>query len=195
MPLKCETHLLQDAVEFNRFLTFIREQQVRSYLEIGSKNGGSFWRISNALPRGSKVVSVDLPHGDTSFKETEQHLKACVDELVRRGYKATLVIGDSTDEKIVERVRKMSPFDLIFIDANHTETYVWRDWENYGPMGKLVAFHDIGHIMLPHKPTNKLPIEVGKVWKQLRREHEHLEIRNCAASNGIGILWKSQSAS
>lgn len=195
MPLKCETNLLQDITEFNRFLTLIREQQVRSYLEIGSKHGGSFWRISSSLPKGSRVVSVDLPHGDTSFKESEPHLIACVDELGRRGYDAHLFLGDSTQPSVIEEVRKLAPFDLVFIDANHTEPYVWKDWANYGPMAKMVAFHDVGHIQLPHKPTKKMPIEVAQVWNKIKLEYNYVEIKNCVASNGIGVLWRSHPRS
>lgn len=192
MPLKCETNMLQDPTEFNRFLTLIREQQVRSYLEIGSKHGGSFWRISNSLPKGSRVVSVDLPHGDTSFKESKPNLEACVKELSERGYDAHLFIGDSTDPRIVAEVSKLGPFDLVFIDANHTEPYIWKDWSNYGPMAKMVAFHDISHVWLEHKDSKKMPIEVPKVWRQLKREYEHAEIRCDPHYNGIGVLWRDR---
>ena len=189
---KYETFLLQDQSEFTLFLALIKSEGVRSFLEIGSKHGGSFWRISNSLLSGSRVVSVDLPHGDTSFKESEPHLRACVDALKKKGYDAHLFIGDSTDAGVVERVRRLDPFDLVFIDANHTEPYVWNDWHNYGPMSrKMVAFHDIGHVNLPHK-TKKMPIDVPKVWNKIKHLYRHKEIRFCPASNGIGILWMSQ---
>lgn len=191
-PPKYQTNLLQDMTEFNRFLALIREQQVRSYLEIGSKHGGSLWRIGSSLPKGSRVVSVDLPHGDTSFKESEPHLRACVDELKRIGYDVHLMIGDSTDPIIVEQVIKLAPFDLCFIDANHTEPFVWRDWANYSPLANIVAFHDIGYVALPHKSSKKMPIEVPRVWSQLKKKHDHVEIKCCAASNGIGVLWRER---
>jgi predicted O-methyltransferase YrrM len=190
--LKYQTNLLQDLTEFNRFLALIREQQVRSYLEIGSKHGGSFWRISTSLPKGSRVVSVDLPHGDGSFKESQPHLEACAKHLKADGYDAHLFIGDSTDLTIVEKVRKLGPFDLVFIDANHTEPYVSKDWENYRGMSNIIAFHDIGFVALPHKaPPKKLPIDVPKFWNRLKKDHKHIEIRCCPASNGIGVLWQA----
>lgn len=193
MPLKCETNLLQDITEFNQFIKLIMVHEVTSYLEIGSKHGGSFWRISTALPKGSRVVSVDLPHGDGSFKNSEPNLKACVAELKRRGYDAHLFLSDSTNAQTVERVRSLSPFDLVFIDGNHTAPYVRADWKNYGPMSNMVAFHDIGYVPLEHKDPKKLPIDVPGFWKELKSEHEHVEIRNCAAANGIGVLWRTQS--
>jgi|SRR5215471_14919070 len=190
MTLKCETNLLQDHTEFVRFLELVRAERVQSYLEIGSKHGGSLWRIATSLPVGSRVVSVDLPHGDGSFKESQPHLEACIGELRRRGYSAAVFIGDSADPRVIECAREAGPFDLVFIDANHTEPYVWKDWRNYGPMARMVAFHDISHVNRPHK-ANKLPIDVPKVWNEIKVDYRHIEIRNCPANNGIGVLWRS----
>jgi predicted O-methyltransferase YrrM len=193
MPLKCETNLLQDLGEFNKFLELVKKLGVRSYLEIGSKHGGSWWRISNALPKGSRVVSVDLPHGDGSFKVTEPSLKACHEELKRRGYDAHLFLTDSTNRATIEAVHKLGPFDLVFIDANHTEPYVRQDWANYGPLGNVVAFHDIAWKFLAHKDDIKrLPIHVPEVWAEIKRGYEHIEIKHCVAANGIGVLWRNR---
>lgn len=189
MTLKCETNLLQDLGEFIQFLQLIEANNVRSYLEIGSKHGGSLWRVSQVLPIGSRVVSVDLPHGDTSFKESQPHLEACVNRLNEIGYNAHLLLGDSTDARIVDKVKALGPFDLCFIDANHTEKYVLKDWENYGPMAKMVAFHDIGWAPRP-EPSKKMPIEVPKVWNQIKRDFRHIVIRGCPRDNGIGVLWR-----
>jgi len=190
MPLKCETHLLQDHREFAEFLKLIRAERIESYLEIGSKNGGSLWRIATSLPRGSRVVSVDLPHGDTSFKQTQANLEACVDELCRRKYDARLIIGDSTNPAVIERAQELAPFDLVFIDGNHTEPFVRKDWANYGPMARMVAFHDISHVNQPHK-TKKLPIDAMKVWNEIKGDYRHVEIRHSGPFNGIGVLWRS----
>jgi hypothetical protein len=189
--LKCETNLLQNFDEFNEFLRFIKKHKVQRYLEIGSKHGGSFWRISTSLPRGSRVVSVDLPHGDTSFKESESNLRACVKRLKEIGYDAHLFLSDSTDSKTVDAVRALGPFDLVFIDANHTEPYVWKDWQNYGPMAPVVAFHDIAYYRAQPN-SKKMPIDVPKVWAQLKQQHKHIEIKRCVQDNGIGILWREQ---
>jgi predicted O-methyltransferase YrrM len=137
--MKCETNLLQDLGEFTDFLKLIREEKVGSYLEIGSKHGGSLWRVANELPKGSRIVSVDLPHGDGSFKDSEPNLKQCVNVLINRGYDAYLFLADSTDALTVEAVRRLAPFDLCFIDGYHTEEFVRADWMNYGPMARLVA--------------------------------------------------------
>lgn len=187
--MKCETYMLQNELELARFIEILCAEKVRSYLEIGSKFGGSLWRVAKSLPSGSRIVSVDLPQGDRSFKDTRPHLEECVRNLAARGYDAHLILGDSTSSEVIELVRGLAPFDACLIDANHTEPFVRKDWANYGPLSRIVAFHDIGWIARP-APSNKMPIEVPKVWREIKREYRHEEIRLCPRDNGIGVLWR-----
>jgi len=178
---------LQHEEELTAFIQVIQENEVGSYLEIGSKFGGSLWRIANSLPVGSRIVAVDLPHGN---KESLGPLEECVADLKRLGYDCHLIIGDSTDPGIVERVRNLGPFDACFIDANHTLPYVTKDWENYAPMAKMIAFHDIAW---KRPPTWKggLPINVPEFWNEIKQGHPFIEIKMdpTGQDNGIGIIW------
>jgi predicted O-methyltransferase YrrM len=187
--MKYQTAMLQDRIEMRKFLDLIKREKVTRYLEIGCKHGGSLWFIGSELPPRSRIVAVDLPHGDRSFKESQPHLEACVDHLLRLGHEAYLLIGDSTDPQVIADVTKLGPFDLVFIDANHTEPYVWADWKAYGELGRMIAFHDIGWIARP-EPSKKMPIEVPRVWAEIKQYHRHVEIRNCPRDNGIGVLWR-----
>jgi predicted O-methyltransferase YrrM len=189
MSLKCERVALQDRSEFVAFTEIARNENVCSYLEIGCKFGGTVWMMANALPVGSRIVALDLPHGDQSFKDTLPHLKDCMTELSRRGYDARMIIGDSTDQKIIDEATALGPFDLVFIDANHTDPYVRADWKNYGPLGRIVAFHDIADDL--NRPTHKMPIQVRPVWNELKVNYQHLEISHCEHHNGIGVIWKT----
>lgn len=192
MLKKYETHVLQDPAELEQFLKILNRENVQRYLEIGSKHGGSLWRIARSLPVGSRVVSVDLPQGDTSFKETEENLKACVQHLRKLRYNSHLIIGDSTDPEVIEKARALGPYDCVLIDANHTEPYVRQDWASYGPMARIVAFHDIGWITGDRPPSKKYPIEVPKVWAEIKQPYRHTEIKLCHTKrdNGIGMLWR-----
>jgi predicted O-methyltransferase YrrM len=191
--MKYERAALQDPAELHKFIKLLKRENVRSYLEIGSKFGGSLWHISKALPKHSRIVSVDLPHGDTSFKVSQPHLEACVAHLRKDGYDAHLFLGDSTDPAIVAQVAQLAPFDACLIDANHTEPYVRKDWANYGSLARIVAFHDIAWIEGNHPPSKKYPIEVSTVWDELKQNHRHEEIRLCRTGedNGFGILWRA----
>ncbi|MCP6769556.1 hypothetical protein NL529_32390, partial [Klebsiella pneumoniae] len=53
--------LLQREEEFAWFVDLLTRERIGSYLEIGSKFGASLDRIARSMPKGSRVVSVDLP--------------------------------------------------------------------------------------------------------------------------------------
>lgn len=188
---KYKTAALQHHAEISEFIELLKAENVESYLEIGSKFGGSLWRVAYALPKRARVASIDLPHGDDSFKVTKPSLEACVERLREMGRDVHLHIGDSTADEAIAFARKLGPFDCIFIDANHTEPFVRADWANYGPMGRMVAFHDIGWIEPPNFPEHKMKIEVPNVWRELKAQFRHVEIRADKGHNGIGVLWRS----
>lgn len=195
MNNKYERVALQDPQEFAHFISLLRKEKVSSYLEIGSKHGGSLWRIANeVLPKGARVVSVDLPHGDNSFKESQPHLEACVKRLRKSlGFDAHLFIGDSTNKEIIAKVTALAPFDCCLIDANHTEPYVRADWANYGPLARIVCFHDVGWIANGRDTKfGKMPIHVPIIWDELKSQYRHVEIKMCHTKqdNGFGILWR-----
>lgn len=183
-----ETKALQVDEELNWFIDILKRENVRSYLEIGSKYGGSLWRIGNALSAGSRVVAVDMPYGD---KSTIPHLMACRDALQKRGLIVDIILGDSTDTNIIKHVFSLGPFDACLIDANHLLPYVTKDWENYGRMARIVAFHDIAWKMHPGRKS-KTPIEVPQFWKSIRGAYRHEEISLEPRDNGIGVLWRDQ---
>jgi cephalosporin hydroxylase len=193
MNNKYERVALQYPSELAAFIRLLKQENINSYLEIGSKFGGSFWQIVRTLPKGSRAVAVDLPHGDTSFKESQPHLEHCVKRLRNDcGYDTHLFLGDSTDPEIIERVMLLGPFDACLIDANHTEPYVRADWGNYGQLARIVAFHDIGYRRENRPLSKKYPIHVPLVWAELKQQFRHVEIKMdpTRQDNGFGVLWR-----
>lgn len=168
-------------------MKILQEEKVKSYLEIGSKFGGSLWAVAQALPPGSTLVSVDLPWGDRS---TEPVLTEVCSRIAEMGHIVHLIIGDSTDRTVIADVKNYAPFDACLIDANHTASYVRSDWDNYGPMCRIVAFHDIGWKPRP-APSSKRPIEVPEVWNEIKHFGiKYKEIKLCPQDNGFGVLWQ-----
>jgi predicted O-methyltransferase YrrM len=191
MSDKWERRILQNLSEFDKFISMMRAENVKSYLEIGCKYGGSWWRMAMSLPKGSKLVGVDLPHGDHSFKEALPYLKECHKKLRSLKYDAHLFIGDSTNPDIVEAVRKLGPFDLCFIDGNHTEPFILKDWENYGSISRIVAFHDISYQYRPPSEQKiELTVDAPRMWNELKQPFRNVEIKFNRRDNGIGILWR-----
>jgi len=187
---KYERRALQDPIEMAAFVNLLKREKIASYLEVGSKFGGSLWQVAQILPKGAKVASIDLPHGDLSFKETLPSLQECVKRLRKeKGFDAHLFVGDSTDPEIIDKVRELGSFDACLIDANHTEPFVRSDWLHYGPLAKIVAFHDIGWVS-DGRVTKKYPIHVPLVWSELKQQFRHVEIKKCPRDNGFGVLWR-----
>jgi len=180
--------------ELADYIAFLKPRGIKSYLEIGSKFGGCLWAVvQQAMAPGSRVVAVDLPNSHWGRSESESSLVDCFAHLKRQGHDAHLFLGDSTSDDVVRKVKALSPFDVIFIDANHTEPYVRKDFNNYGRLAKIICFHDIG--WNNPTPPGRMPIEVPKVWRALkelyRDDAEFSEIKRDNGHNGIGILeWR-----
>jgi predicted O-methyltransferase YrrM len=189
-----EEQISQVESEIQGLIDVLASADVRRFLEIGSRYGGSLWRIANALPRGSLVVSVDSGSGMGGKKPGQQSsLAACILELKRRGYNAHMIVGDSQLPDIIGQVAKFAPFDACLIDADHELKGVTRDWLNYGPMARIVAFHDIAW----EKPAGYMQpklVEVPLLWNQLKREYSRAKEfvdRSTGGNMGIGVLWRS----
>lgn len=190
------TEAAQDPAEIAAFCDLLQREGVRSYLEVGSKFGGSLWRVANALPKGSRIVAVDLPSGTKAWKASEVSLRACADALKAKGYDVHLIWGDSTKPGVIEAVRKMGPYDAILIDADHRwdqtnpqPNGVQADWLNYSPMGRIIAFHDLSWKRAPDWVGTR--INVPEFWDSIKDDYRHEEIRLCPTgkNNGIGVLW------
>lgn len=185
--------IMQVDAEIDALADVFRKEGVRSFLEIGSKFGGSLERLANAMPAGSRVVSVDLPRGTQAWPQSEAELKATVGRLQTKGYDTHLIWGDSTAPAVVAKVKALGPFDAVFIDANHTTPYLWKDWENYGMMGKIVAFHDIAWHRSPDWKEG-VRIDVPEFWHVVKfawKRVEEFKLCPTGKNNGIGVLWRS----
>lgn len=122
------TDAAQDPAEIEAFCALLKREGVRSYLEVGSKFGGSLWRVGQALPKGSRIVSVDMPFGTKAWKDSEVSLKACHDALRRDfGHETHAIWGSSFEPAIIEKVRALGPFDAMLIDGDHRLPGVTKD--------------------------------------------------------------------
>lgn len=143
----------------------------KSILEIGSCHGHTLLSMANCMGDKGKVVSIDAGH-DIDM------LQATVDGLKAGGFDAHLFHGDSTSVQAVAFAREHGPFDFVFIDGGHDFPVCRLDWENYGPMGKVVAFHDIAH---PHH-------DVRHLWEEIKAGNRTEE--RVLSMMGIGVVYK-----
>ena len=133
---------LQNAQEHDAFIAILRQEQAHSYLVIGAMHGCSLWKVAMALSLPARIVAIDSM---IDRPEAKLSLDTCIIELRQRGYYAHFIWGDSADPAVIDQARKLGPYDALFIDGNHSAPCVLADWLNYGPLARIVAFHDINY--------------------------------------------------
>jgi len=140
-----------------------------------------------ALPKGSTGVAVDLPGGLWGTSKSPTHLRRAIANLGHRGYKCSTVFGDSHTAATKRLIVGRGPYDAILIDGDHTLEGVTRDWELYGELAPIVAFHDIVGTGQYEKVNGK-PVEVPLLWAELKKHRQCLEFIGTDSRMGIGVV-------
>ena len=189
----------QDEAELSWLIAIFQAKPVRRYLEIGARYGDSFYRIMSELPIGSTGLAVDLPGDVWGKSDSEKHLRAAARELTAGGRPCEVLTGDSHLPAMLQAVRARAPFDAIFIDGDHRYEGVSDDFDDYGGMAPIVAFHDIAEIGEAFR-SKRLEVGVPRFWQELRREveqagrgyelHQYITDRGPRAGGGIGVLLR-----
>ncbi|MDP9991970.1 hypothetical protein J2W28_000998 [Variovorax boronicumulans] len=177
----------QNENELSGLIHMFKVEQVRSYLEIGAREGDTFYDIVSSLPVGSSALAVDLPGGMWGKSTTGRKLERAAAALRAKGYTVGVVLGDSTADKVIAAVRTCGPFEAALIDGDHRYAGAKADWENYGPMARLVAFHDIvGQGQREKVHGNE--VEVPRLWSEIKATGAHwVEFVDEGSLMGIGV--------
>jgi hypothetical protein len=169
----------QDPAELAQLIELVRGKA--SLLEVGSCFGGSLKRMASVLAPQSLVVSVDAPLDNTpkAFNPLLSLKDACR-KISWMGHHVELFVGDSHSAQTVAGVAQYAPFDFGFIDGDHSYEGVKADWANYGPMCKVVGFHDIAG-----------PVDgCVRFWNELKGYYKTEEFVSAGKGFGIGIVYR-----
>jgi hypothetical protein len=140
--------------QFGPYLAAMTEAGIRSYVEVGLDQAGSFAITVEVLRRFGlrRALGVDLvpppllrlwSRPEVSFAQVDSH-----------------------SQEFVALLREHAPIDLAFIDGDHSEAGVRSDFETLRPYTRILAFHDIVQ-------DYGVAVDVGRVWKAIRQEHAH----------------------
>lgn len=174
----------QDERELSSFIALLQREGVGRYLEVGARDGDTFYKVMMSLPEGSFGVAVDLPGGPWG-RNSRADLKAAVAAL--EGRSGVAIFGDSTKPDIIKSVMDYGPFDAALIDGDHRYEGVKADWENYP--ARIVAFHDIAGDGVM---KGSMAVEVPRLWREIKAEYEHVEFISPGSRMGIGAAWLSR---
>lgn len=178
----------QDPHELRALIELLQSEGARAYLEIGARHGDTFYDVMRSLPPGSKGLAVDLPGGNWGTHSSQSHLQATCDALRGEGYDVHCLFANSQDPGTASIVNSFGPFDAALIDGDHLYDGVNRDWNLYRSMARLIAFHDIAGDG-QHQRHTGLPVEVPRLWREIRNDFHHAEFIAPGSKMGIGVLW------
>ncbi len=141
----------QHPCQFAPYLCFLRDKKIHRYLEIGVRHGGCFAATVSYLSRFAPVelaVAVDVQDSDQALSQAQ----------ALGGYFVRASSGDA----IIALLARHIEWDLILIDGNHDEEWVWHDYELLRPHTRFLAFHDIVDNFCPG---------VVRVWNEIKSAH------------------------
>ncbi len=170
---------IQKRSEITALAEAVKALQPRNVLEIGTARAGTLFIWSQLT--SNKVVSCDLESAGVKralFESFPPPGSGCV---VRH------IDGDSHSEEMRKRVEQAfngEPVDFLFIDGDHTEVGVEKDYNDYHHLvrpGGIIAFHDI--VEKQALATN----QVYFFWKRLKEGRNIQEFIDDPAQTGFGI--------
>jgi len=177
------SHMLQIPEELTGFITALKAHEEKNgrferYLEIGFASGVTNTVLNKFFDFG-EIVAVDMfsatPAGNTLWANL-------------RHKNLTVVCGDSTSKRTLERASAFAPYDLVFIDGNHTYDYVKQDFANFSKLlakGGVLALHDIAASDWPDVPRFWEEVKASGEW-----EFQEFICRDYPTHFGIGMLTR-----
>ena len=186
----------QDPAELEWFVRLTQEINVQRYLEIGSRWGDSLYAVM--MNRGPTVLNryspspaaivIDIPESP----EKSDSILATLEKISAGNSCFTAhYFGSSRNSDALLMAKSLAPFDLVFIDGDHTYDGVKADWHDYRRLAPIIAFHDVGapdDWMSDGKPNG-----VGRFWRELKASNQFTrteEFITPGANMGYGVVWR-----
>lgn len=172
-------------------LQFLRIQQPKRILEIGTAIGYSAIRMMEAVPN-CHVISIERDDERAQLAKENIHLASM-------GTRFDLIQGDALE--VVEEVQHLAPFDVLFIDA--AKGQYERFFSLYEPMVKVngVIFSD--NILFKGMVSNEKQAETRRVRSLVKKiqayneklmKHERFVSNILPVGDGLMVSKKLHSS-
>jgi hypothetical protein len=100
------------------------------------------------------------------------------------GYDIHVLLGDSQDPEIIDRVKALGPYDCALLDGDHRYQGIKTDFEAYAPLCGEVALHDI--VGEGQRHSEGVHVEVPRFWQEIRTPNS-VEYVAEGSKMGIGV--------
>jgi tetratricopeptide (TPR) repeat protein len=159
--------------QFSKYLVWLSEQNINSYLEIGCRHGGTFIITLEYLQRFSKK-----PIQGLGIDPVPSHV---MKHYVRLNPNVTYLNISSQHPNFNDIIAREN-FDLVLIDGDHRYEGVLYDFNLVKRSSRLVALHDIASDVCPG---------VVYLWNQIKHNYarsiEFIEQYDSVPRNYLGI--------
>lgn len=135
--------------QFSRYLRFLADKQIHSYIEIGSRHGGTFIITVEYLDRFAALrhaCALDLEESPILLR-------------YRQEFRAFDYHVCSSTSPTGREIMRAGTWDLALIDGEHSRTGVWSDYQSLKDNTRIIALHDIVNDSCPG---------VGEIWRHIR---------------------------
>jgi len=178
------THLMQSPWELADFIFELKKHEINtdcklnSFLEVGFASGANN-SILNKFFNFKQIVGLDLFSSNLNSDNL-------LGNMLHKNL--TLICGNTRSNYVIDLANKLGPYDLIFIDADHTYEGVKSDFNNYLPMLSkrgVIGFHDV-----------ECPdwMGINKFWNELENTNKYnmkkFVKKEYLIQYGIGMLSK-----
>lgn len=136
--------------EFALYLSQLLRLDVRSYIELGIRHGGTFVMTVECLSRcnvATSALGVDIMPCPS------------MEAYERLNPSATFLCVSTQSEEFEHALDRHGPFDAALIDANHDAEECRHEFRLLRDRCSVIAFHDIVNPDFP---------DVGQVWADVR---------------------------
>jgi predicted O-methyltransferase YrrM len=163
--------LLMEFDEAAFLFRLARSKPASQIMEIGRYNGGSTFLLAVACDEYSRVTSIDIaPQNDALLQSA----------LTKNGLerKVRVIVGDS-----VHTEAKLSFYDLIFIDGDHSYEGVLKDYQHWKS-----ALKPGGHLIFHNAGRSRAWTDTGPGPARLVQEIEAHDLKNLIRQPDVGSL-------